>query len=887
MLAIIPRCRPEIRRSRPECWVLLVAAVSGFAVSPFAVSPSTASEPIRQDERQLFETHIRPVLVKHCYECHSHETGSLLSDYAIDSPDGMRDGGASGQPAVVPGDPDSSPLLQALRYEGELQMPPDEQLSDEIVQHFENWIAAGAPDPRSEDRDSLRQKSFAESAESHWAFQPPIRPEPPVVNDEDWPRTAADRFVLAKLEGRELRPVGDAEPEKLIRRVYFDLIGLPPSPQDVARFVDDPSESHFAEIVDDLLDSPRFGERWGRHWLDVSRYAESSGMEFNFTYPHAWPFRDYVIDSFNDDKPYDRFVTEQIAGDLLPADSPKQRDENRLATGFLAIGPKRHNDRKTSFRMDVVDDQIRTTSEALLGLTVGCARCHDHKFDPVPTEDYYALAGVFLSTDTLHGTTKIKYSRHPSGLVPFGPDAEARHEEYETHQTKLKDAEEKLSDAKTKKGEAEKDLKDAEKKLTKIRERLEADSEDADEPEASREKQAKEVEAQRKEVEAKEQRLETLAGKIEPLKSKLKKLKENAPQPPEYGMGVTEGEIQDTHVAIGGDPGNQGDSVPRGFLSAITLAETPEIEKDASGRLALARWITSEDNPLTARVMVNRVWHHLFGRGLVPSVNNFGSIGEPPSHPELLDHLAVRFVEEGWSVKRLIRSLVLSRSYQMSTRKDPGNMQLDPENVWRWRMTPRRLEVEPLRDAILTVSGQIDLSRPDGSTVTQLGQQLARQVSWEKLNPESNRRSVYLAAVRHYAPHMMQEFDVAASSLVVGDRAETTTSQQALFFLNSDFVLDQALATARSLIDESPDDPAARIRTAYRRAVSRAPTAIEVRRATEFVEQTAERLSADDEDPSENRTLALASFVQTLFGSAEFRYLIHSPSRNDPKVVAR
>ena len=873
---------PFIRRGRLASWVLLAAAMTVSSITLCADSP--ASEPISQDSRELFESHIRPVLVKHCYECHSHETGSLLSDYALDSPDGLRDGGASGQPAVVPGDSDASPLLQALRYEGELQMPPDGQLSDKIIGHFETWVAAGAPDPRSEDRDSLRRKSFAESAAKHWAFQPPVRPEPPAVNDENWPRTDADRFVLAALEERELRPVEDAEPEKLIRRVYFDLIGLPPSPQDVARFVEDPSESHFAKIVDDLLDSPRFGERWGRHWLDLARYAESSGMEFNFTYPHAWPYRDYVIDSFNDDKPYDRFVTEQLAGDLLPSDSPQQRDENRLATGFLAIGPKRHNDRKTSFRMDVVDDQIRTTSEAMLGLTVGCARCHDHKFDPVPTEDYYALAGVFLSTDTLHGTTKIKYSRHPSGLVPFGPDAQERHEKYETHQTKFKEAEEKLSDAETKKEEAEKDLKEAEKKLTKIRERLEAESddsqEDADELEASRKKQAKEVEA-------KKERLETLAGKIEPLKSKLKGLKENAPQPPEYGMGVTEGEIQDTHVAVGGDPGNQGDAVPRGFLSAITLGETPEIEEDASGRLALARWITHEDNPLTARVMANRVWHHLFGRGLVPSVNNFGSIGEPPSHPELLDHLAVDFVDDGWSVKRLIRSLVLSRSYRMSTRKDPGNMQIDPENVWRWRMTPRRLEVEPLRDAILAVSGQIDLKRPDGSTVTQLGQQLARQVSWEKLNPESNRRSVYLAAVRHYAPHMMQEFDVAASSLVVGDRAETTTSQQALFFLNSDFVLEQAVATARSLIDESPDDPAARIRIAYRRAVSRSPTPVELRRATEFVEQTADRLSSVDEDPPENQTLALASFVQTLFGSAEFRYLIHSPSRNDPKVVAR
>ena len=796
----------------------------------FNVACADQSVEVSADERTFFENRIRPVLVEHCYECHSHDAETLSADYALDSRDGLRGGGATGEPALIPGDPANSPLLHALKYGGdELQMPPDEKLPDSVIADFEQWIRMGAPDPRTEDPKVLRQRAQAASVEELWSLQRPVPVEVPSVNDESWPRSAIDRYILARLEERGLHPVADADSRKLIRRIHFDLTGLPPSPEVVDAYVADPAPAAFERIVDDLLASPQFGERWGRHWLDLARYAESSGMEFNFTYPHAWPYRNYVIDAFNEDKPYDRFLTEQLAGDLLPAESTEDRIENRLATGFLAIGPKRHNAGKTEFRMDIVDDQIRTTSEAMLGLTVGCARCHDHKFDPVPTEDYYALAGIFLSSDTLHGTIEIQYSRHPTELVAFGPNAEERDRRFRNYRSKL--------------STAEKNLVDTVNKLKKLKGDRKKNSE----------------------------------AEIKALKKQISRLKSNAPAAPLYGMGVTEGTAADTRVAIGGDPGNQGDRIPRGFPSCIMTENTPEVPEKVSGRLELAGWITARDNPLTARVFVNRVWHHLFGQGLVRSVNNFGFLGERPSHPQLLDHLAIEFMDDGWSVKHLIRRVVLSRAYQLSTRTDTDCSEEDPDNVLVWRMTPRRLEVEPLRDAILAVSGRLDLSRPEGSPVTALGQQLARGVSEEKLNPQSNHRTVYLPVVRLYASQMQQEFDFAASSLVVGDRAETTTAQQALFFLNNDFILEQAEATAALLIDRHPEDTEQQLQRAWQRAVSRRPTAAELAVARRFLQRTTTALEQQHEDAATRHKVALASFLQTLFGSTEFRYLIHAP----------
>ncbi|WP_164103300.1 PSD1 and planctomycete cytochrome C domain-containing protein [Candidatus Laterigemmans baculatus] len=856
----------------------LVALAFGSIAAHAADPHPDKTDPLTDSEREFFEERIRPVLVNRCYDCHTHEGGAADAEYALDSRAGMRRGGVSGEAAIVPGDPDASLLLQALRYQGDLQMPPDEPLPDSVVADFEHWVSIGAPDPRNEDPEELRRIAQAKSAEQLWSFHEPVKSELPTVANPEWPRTDLDRFVLARLESEGLQPVPDADPRKLIRRVHFDLTGLPPSPETVEQFAAAPSTEAFTRIVDELLNSPQFGERWGRHWLDLARYAESSGMEFNFTYPHAWPYRNYVIDSFNDDKPYDQFIIEQIAGDLLPSSSPEERDEQRLATGFLAVGPKRHNAGTRDFLMDMVDDQIKTTTEAFLGLTVGCARCHDHKFDPIPDEDYYALAGIFMSTDTLYGTTKIQYSRHPSDTIPFGPNAEEQHAKFQAHQQELAKTEKAL----TAKQEKLKKLKAAEKKAAP------ENKGDANKDNENKNDEKKDAAKQEEAAEDAAAELKTLEKEVAALNAKLKKLRAEAPKPPQYAMGARDGKPIDTHVAIGGDPGEKGEQVPRGFLKAFTVEGASEIPNEASGRLELARWIASPHNPLTARVMVNRVWHHLFGRGLVPTVNNFGVLGEAPSHPQLLDHLAVEFMEHGWSVKRLIRSLVLSRTYQLSTQKAADNFRHDPQNRLLWRMTPRRLEVEPLRDAMLAVSGQLDAARPEGSPVTALGQQLARGVSYEKLNPANTHRTVYQPVVRHYTSYMLQEFDFAASSLVVGDRAETTTAQQALFFLNNEFALEQSEATARLLMEAEPEQTDARIRLAYQRILSRPPSPDELAAVREYLQGTSALLTEQYPEEDRRQTVALASFVQTLFGSAEFRYLIHSPTnaRSDALAAA-
>lgn len=812
------------------------------------LGPLRAYAGISPEQLQFFEQRIRPVLAKECYECHSTGANDIKGGLTLDTRKGILEGGSSGEPTLVPGEPARSRLLIALEHKDEdLSMPPNKQLPRDVINDFRRWISMGAPDPRDGDPQELERLAASARARAHWAFQPPVMPATPAVEPSHWPNNPIDRFILARLNQKGLQPVPDASPAALIRRIYFDLIGLPPPPDAVKEFVRRPSQEAVERMVDRLLASPRFGERWSRHWLDVARYAESSGKEFNFTYPHAWPYRDYVIRAFNNDMPYNQFVREQLAGDLLPARNQQEKEQQQLATGFLAIGPKRHNAGRAVFQMDLVDDQIQATSKAFLGLTTGCARCHDHKFDPIPTEDYYAMAGIFLSTDTLYGTVKKQYSRHPTDLIPYGPNAEALDKSYQAHLSRQQKTREELDKAE----KALQSLKDKEKKKRN------------------------------------EQQLAEAKAKVKKLKEQLKQQEENAPIPPLYAMGVRESDkTVAAQISIGGDPGNRGNRVDRGFLSAVQVSDPPPIPEDGSGRLALAEWITRPENPLTARVMVNRVWDHLMGRGLVPTVNNFGALGDPPSHPDLLDYLAIQFMEDEWSVKRLIRSIALSHTYQLSTRPNPANQAIDPANTWFWRMNPRRLEVEPLRDAMLTISGDLELSPPKGSTVTELGQQLARTFDYEEINPDSRHRSVYLPIVRHYEPRMFQEFDFAASSLVVGKRSVTTGPQQALFFLNSDFVLEQARKTAGRLNQEITGDVHAKIRTAYEWILNRPPSPAELAAVEDFLKKAETSLRENAKNARERNKQIWTSFLQTLFSSAEFRYLVEPPGpRNQSHML--
>lgn len=794
---------------------------------------------VRADEQldpqavEFFETRIRPVLIKHCYECHSAEADPVMGGLRVDTKAGLVTGGETG-PAFEAGSPEQSLLIRALEHE-ELEMPPEGKLPAETIRSFVEWIRMGAPDPRTEEMPKRPASDASDTP--HWAFEPVQKLDPPHVKTREWPLTDIDRFVLAAMEAAGVEPVGEATKTALIRRVYFDLWGLPPDSEAVEAFKNDGSPQALANLIDRLLASPRFGERWGRHWLDIARYGESTGHERNFLYPHAWRYRDYVISSFNQDKPYDQFLIEQIAGDLLPAISPQQRDEQNVATGFLSLGPRNLLGATQQFALDTADDQINVTTRAVLGLTVSCARCHDHKFDPISTREYYSLAGIFLSTDSLYGTlpgTGGGNNRFPSELVPLGEDAEQRNEAVREHAKLIARATEEL-------GKAQNQLK----KLTSL--------------------PAKKQEETRDErVVAKDQ--------VDKAQQQLDELQRNAPEPPKYAMGVRDAKkIMDTQIRISGDPAKTGELAPRGVLSCCSPVLTSPMPEGASGRLELAQWLVAGDNPLTSRVAVNRIWMHLLGRGIVPTADNFGRNGRLPTHPQLLDWLAAQFQEDGWSLKRTIRRIMLSRVYQLDSQHHAGNYEVDPGNELFWRWSPRRLEAEAIRDSMLAVSGFLELvPPPTGSIVAELGDGcLVRQIDADKLKVDAGYRSVYLPNARYFEPEMLQVFDGAAASLVVGERAETNVPAQALFFLNNEFSIAQAKIAAERILELRLPSPSQRIELIYGWALGRQPTTDELGNALRYLQRAASQL-----DPNSQAELSIwAGLVQAVFASAEFRYL--------------
>ncbi len=787
------------------------------------IAADAAPQAPTAEQLAFFEKRIRPVLVDKCYSCHSatkKPKGGLL----LDTREGLRAGGDSG-PVLAPGEPKKSLLIQALHHPSKgLGMPPKEKLPEAVIADFEQWVRVGAPDPRSGGAPILRQEIDIEQGRRFWAFQAPRRPSAPLVRDQAWPRSDIDRFLLAQLEARGLHPVTDAEPHALLRRLYLDLIGLPPTPEDVEAALNDKSEKWYETLVDRLLTSPRFGERWGRHWLDVARYAETSGRQINFNYPYAWRYRDYVIAAFNADKPFDRFVREQIAGDLLPATDARQRAEQQVATGFLAIGPKPHSERNPlQFQMDVVDEQIDVMSQAFLGLAVGCARCHDHKFDPIPQRDYYALAGIFRSTETCFGTLRVIQSFYPTPLLEFAADSG------------LSLGKEPLT------GAARKDVED---RLAQIRARRKegAPGSGAD------------------------------FNQLAILESRLAQHSADG-SPRRLAMGVREQpKPADSPLFIRGEIDKPGDSVPRGLLQVLSRRPVA-IAAGSSGRRELAEWLAAPDNPLTARVFVNRVWLHLFGRGLVPTPDNFGAGGMQPSDPALLDHLATSFTDDGWSVKRLIRRIVLSHAYRLGTRHDEANFKADPDNALVWRMSPRRLEAETLRDALLAVSGQLVLTPPGSSPVASSGEgpstALMRQIT--QLDTRDFHRAVYLPVLRDSVLESLALFDYPDTNAVSGERVATNVPAQGLYLLNSPFVLARSEATADRLLAASVANPE-RLRRAYLSILGRLPTERERQAAERFLLRYPRTLTADGFAANQQPRATWAALCQALFASADFLY---------------
>ena len=854
-----------------------------------------------QDEIHFFESKVRPLLIGACSGCHSNNGSRIRAGFEVDTRVAMLRGGDSG-PGIVPGDPDASLLIQAVRYDNpDLQMPPRASLTGDEILVLERWVAMGAPMPEPRGhavKGGAPGTEFRWSDEDieqgrlHWAYQE-ISSSRPDVENQDWPLAELDRHVLAGLESRGVVPTVDAERETWLRRITFDITGLPPNPDEIRAFLADTRDGAKARVADRLLDSKAFGERWGRHWLDVARYAESSGKETNVAYPHAWRYRDWVVTAFNQDIPYDRFVTMQLAGDLLPANTEDEEAANLIATGYLAIGSKSHATRgRSQFILDLVDEQIDATTQGLLATTVACARCHDHKFDPIPQSDYYALAGIFASSETRFGSVASNQSRQVADLIdlpagadlPDGPTLPANARSF---------IERSLEQSKSQVAAAE-EIRDAMRRSGRAR------------GQSSR----NQLSAAQQQVLQRARRAE---GRVRTAETVLKRFDaEGRPTIENFTcMGVVEGDPRDVPFLERGELDGAGEEVPRGFPRLLDDGDSTNSIGSGSGRLELANWITRDDHPLTARVWANRVWLHLFGRGIVTTPDNFGLSGRTPTNQSLLDHLAERLVELDWSTKDLIREIVLSRTYSLSSqpRSDSQPIEIAELDVLTHGLMPhRRLEAEAIRDAMLSAAGILESSPPIGSAAGILegpipGQQIDRLIA-NSLDNYQDHRSIYLPIIRSAILEELAVFDFPEPDFVTGDRDETNVATQALYLMNGERVQEITEAFA-SRIFESSDDFRERLELLFQLTYGRNPNSYEFRACRDFLRDVGAAHAKDlasrmsEESPRERRRrmnerrrgssrsndpsrslrgengerLAWASLCQTIFQSSEFRTL--------------
>lgn len=922
---------------------------------------SLAQDADRTADQEFFEKKIRPVLVEHCYDCHAADAKKVRGGLLLDSRSAIRAGGESGA-GVVPGNPEESLVLDAIRYES-FEMPPSGKLPERVIADFEKWIHDGAVDPREAETKIEATQIDIEAGKEFWCFRPVEQHPLPEVEMREWPESAIDAFLLHKLEAAGLSPVADADRPTLIRRVSLALVGLPPTPQEIQAFIDDPrpTSAAFSRLVDRLLESKHYGERWGRHWLDVVRFAESSGGGRTLLFPNAWRYRDYVIDAFNADMPYDQFLREQIAGDLLPHDDWQTRRRQLTATTFLLLGPTNYElQDKDILEMDIVDEQIDTIGKAFLGMTVGCARCHDHKFDPIPMTDYYAMAGIFKSTRS------VIHSNVSAWNTVQLPVAEELESQLAASENKLASLKKQLKQAK--------ESKPAKQSVTiKSLQGVVVDDTDAVKTgswvsssvvanyvgdgyihdDGKRENVAsatfratlptpgeylvrlaytpggnrstavpvtvvhaggiakKYVNQKKKpddgaftnvgrfqfddvadvvvtnqdaasgvviadavqlvstqalksntpgnqdpgdnpkpEVDPQEQLTQS---RIKQLEKQIRDLEKNGPTRPVAMAPVEEDNPGDIHLAIRGVVHNKGPLVPRGVLQVALSQPQPTISDASSGRLELSDWIANRNNPLTARMIVNRVWYWLFGEGLVRSVDNFGSMGSLPSHPELLDHLALEFMNDGWSIKRLVRRIVLSHVYRLSSDTDLHCADVDSSNRLLWRMHRRRLDAESVRDSLLQVAGSLD--RTMGGANIKDGTKIEYDYVFD-----STRRSVYLPVFRNTLPEIFATFDFADPNIQGGKRTTSTIAPQALLLMNNRDVVQQTRQAAARLLADNDISPEMRIDQAYLQVLGRKPT-------------DRERYLAEDFLGPVDDAGRWSLLYQTLFQSLDFRYV--------------
>ena len=996
------------------CCLVLAGRVSSSCAQDDS-SGSTSKNVPSADDVRFFETAIAPILKRRCYSCHSHEAGKAKGGLVLDSRQGWAKGGSEG-PAIIPGKPDDSVLIQAVRFEG-YKMPPDKPLPAEEIALLEKWVAMGAPDPR----ESLAPKTDLADL---WALQPIVRPSVPTVNNEAWPFDDLDAFILNRLEAEALIPAGDADRYTLLRRVTFDLTGLPPAPEEIEAFIGDQSNTAYERVVDRLLDSPGFGDHWARHWFDLSCYADLADVSGNMLIRDAWRYRDYVINAFNTDKPLDRFILEQIAGDLLPFENVEQQREQIIATGYLAIGPWiLQNYIKGQLAADIVDHQIDRIGRTFLGQTLSCARCHDHKFDPVPTANYYALAGIFHSTLTTSYDGPGVWSQITHTPLPASPQAvehfaqlerglsqhrqqlqielEQLQRRDEQQRFRVKAVSEQANALTLDSGIAANDAGRSYRvsfsagpsvwaganQATTAEDGLliqilrsdgsvlawhvhrpgvwsgkpdaqqlseasfdykgdgsgnvtlhitasdytgrfggafdnltvtEADSssvvfsEDFEKCQLG-DTQGKQASTDRTvyaksvipgwsgaginhshtvDVGTPGQRniaLQIFSGpRVEPSNPRLAEINRELAtlsrqlddERPDRMQALAVRDVDEPHdsaIYRRGSFQSLGDIVPRAFLDAVPASQKYPIPSETSGRLQLAHWLTDPGNPLTSRVLVNRVWHHLFGSGLVRTVDYFGVHGEKPSHPELLDFLADRMrTDDAWSLKRTIRRMVLSRTYQMASSHNADAAAHDPENRLLWHMPRRRLTAEAIRDSMLSASGQLDPGRGGPS----LGLDLEGNINglggnvnpptWAGKVPDyiRNRRSVYQPFKRERPQgdlEILSVFDFPHPSDMTGARPSTTVAPQALFLLNSPFVKQQAERLAERILKDEADDDRVRVSRLYLLTISRPPDTDETDTIVEFLNQSAADLNGD-------RLAAWTQLCHAMLGSNGFLF---------------
>ena len=795
---------------------------SGFGPVPDPVASQFATNPTAE-QLSFFESKIRPLLIEHCYECHSKDADEPGGNLFLDSRIGVIRGGIT-EPLLVPGDPDNSLLLRAvLHISPDLKMPPDGKLSDNEIANLATWVQMKAPDPRTEDTIAARKAKTDidwDKARDFWSLKPLSNKPLPAIMNQTWTTNEIDYFVLSKLEGAGLSPAPKANKRTLIRRAFFDLIGLPPSPEDIDAFLHDESVDAFAKVVDRLLESRQYGERWGRYWLDVVRYSDTAGDNSDFPVPQMHLYRNWVIDAFNRDLPYDQFVRDQLAGDLMGGQTPELKRERIIATGYIA------NARRFGSRVDdypqhlTIEDTLDNVGRTFLATTINCARCHNHKFDPVTAEDYYALYGIFHSTR--YPWPGIELEQRQRDLV-----AMATAEEIEEVKRSRKPRQQELD------GEV--------KRLTKERDKADGDS-------------RKELDKQLKDAE------------------KIAKDFSKQPLPYETLYAVSESPtIEDVALQIKGDPLKAGPVVPRRFLTVLNGAELPSNDL-SSGRLQLANWIVDRSNPLTARVMVNRIWLNHFKRGIVPTPNDFGRQGKAPSHGELLDWLAQRYLESGWSTKSLHRTIMLSSTYRMSSQPSSQALEKDPTNELLAAYPRRRLDAESIRDTFLYLSGNLDPKRGGPHPFpSQTDWQFTQHKPFKAIY-ETNERSVYLMTQRIQRHPYLAIFDGADPSVSTPMRLTSTTPLQALYLLNDKFVHEQANGFARRL-RLAPGSDTSRIELAWLWLFSRPPNGDETAQAQDFLQAMRQELQSYDAQDDQLEQQCWSSLARSLLRLNEAVYV--------------